>query len=246
MTFSIGLSALGAARLLGEHRHWLLPLAAGLLGTGLIRPHVTAALFAGIAAAAVLRRSQRPATLLTPLTRTVGIAGSLVVGVAIVRWAAGFLGIEDLTTENVDATIAETRRNTGQGGSEFDAQQVNSPLMMPWATISVLFRPFLFEVNSAQVLLAAAEGSLLLVLVALSARRLPWLMGHLRTYPYLILCIAYTLLFVYAFSSFANFGILTRQRVQVLPFVLVLLALPRPLHPRGDSATLHHLQEATR
>ena len=246
MTLCLGLCALGAARLLAEQRHWLLPLAVGLAGTGVVRPHITAALFAGIAAAAVLRRSQRPATMLTPLTRTAGIVAIVLAGLAIVRWAAGYLGIESLTAENVDATIAETRENTGQGGSEFDAQQVNSPGMMPWATISVLFRPFLFEVDSAQVLLAAMEGTVLLVLVALSARRLPWLIGHLRAYPYLILCVVYTLLFVYAFSSFANFGILTRQRVQVLPFVLVLLALPRPVRSRGDSVTTRHLQEVPR
>jgi hypothetical protein len=34
------------------------------------------------------------------------------------------------------------------------------------------------------------------------------------------------LVFVYAFSSFSNFGLLARQRVQALPFLLVLYALP--------------------
>jgi len=33
--------------------------------------------------------------------------------------------------------------------------------------------------------------------------------------------------FVFAFSSFSNFGILSRQRVQAIPFLLVLIALPR-------------------
>ena len=37
---------------------------------------------------------------------------------------------------------------------------------------------------------------------------------------------AYTLMFVFAFSSVGNFGIITRQRTQVFPMVLVLLALP--------------------
>jgi len=36
----------------------------------------------------------------------------------------------------------------------------------------------------------------------------------------------YSLLFVFAFSSIANFGILARERTQVLPFFLVLLAVP--------------------
>ena len=33
-------------------------------------------------------------------------------------------------------------------------------------------------------------------------------------------------MFVIAFSSIGNFGIMTRQRTQVLPLFLVLLALP--------------------
>jgi hypothetical protein len=47
---------------------------------------------------------------------------------------------------------------------------------------------------------------------------------------------------VYAFSAIGNFGILTRQRTQVLPFVLVLAALPlaipwvaKPYVPGGRS-----------
>ena len=48
----------------------------------------------------------------------------------------------------------------------------------------------------------------------------------MRRSPYLAFCVSYVLLFVVAFSSFGNFGILTRQRVQVFPFFLVLLAVP--------------------
>jgi hypothetical protein len=33
-------------------------------------------------------------------------------------------------------------------------------------------------------------------------------------------------LFILAFSAIGNFGLLTRQRTQLLPFVLVLLAMP--------------------
>ena len=85
-----------------------------------------------------------------------------------------------------------------------------------------------FEATNPQMLLAAVEGTLLLLLVALSWRSLVKLPGRLRRQPYLILCIVYTIVFVYAFSNFGNFGILTRQRVQVLPFVLVFLALRAP------------------
>ena len=42
----------------------------------------------------------------------------------------------------------------------------------------------------------------------------------------MIFSLAYVAAFVFAFSVVGNFGILARQRIQVLPFLLVLLALP--------------------
>jgi hypothetical protein len=42
------------------------------------------------------------------------------------------------------------------------------------------------------------------------------------------------MMFVFAFSSIGNFGIMTRQRTQVFPFVLVLLCLPMPRLDEGD------------
>ena len=44
--------------------------------------------------------------------------------------------------------------------------------------------------------------------------------------PYVAYATTYTIMFVIAFSSIGNFGILTRQRTQVLPMLLVLLVLP--------------------
>ena len=49
----------------------------------------------------------------------------------------------------------------------------------------------------------------------------------MRRSPYVAYCVGVVLMFVYAFSALSNFGILARQRVQVLPFFLVLLCLPR-------------------
>ncbi|HET7325918.1 MAG TPA: hypothetical protein VFJ14_01390 [Nocardioidaceae bacterium] len=226
MTFAIGLSALGTARLLGGHRKWLFPMAIGLTATAMVRPHITAALFAGVAVAVLLRRSQRPTTPLSPLSHALTIAVVFAAGFFIVRQAASFLGVEDPSISGVDAAIDATQERTADGGSEFTPVAVNSPLDMPWAVISVLFRPFIFEANNVASLIAATEGTALLALLLVSLPRLRGLLGGLTREPYLIVCVVYTLLFVYAFSNFSNFGILTRQRVQVLPFVLVFFALP--------------------
>jgi len=228
MTLGIGLAALGTARMLNDGSRWLVPLAAGLVATGLVRPHITAALFAGIAVAVVVRRSNRPSTATTPLVRAAAVAAVVVAGLFVVGRAASFLGVEEVTASNVDAAVDGTQERTAQGGSEFDARPVNSVQDLPWGAVSVLFRPFVFEANGGAALLAAAEGMVVLFLLLRSTPRLFGVVGQLRRQPYLIVCLVYTVLFVYAFSNFSNFGILTRQRVQVMPFVLVLLALPLP------------------
>ena len=53
--------------------------------------------------------------------------------------------------------------------------------------------------------------------------RLARLPRYLFQVPYVAYALTYTIMFVIAFSSIANFGILTRQRTQVLPLVVVLV-----------------------
>ena len=65
---------------------------------------------------------------------------------------------------------------------------------------------------------------LLLVLTVAAWPRLKALPTLLRRNPYLVFAVVYALAFILAFSGFANFGILARQRVLMVPFFLVLLA----------------------
>jgi hypothetical protein len=225
MTFGLGLAALGAARLLMGHRRWLLPLAVGLATTTLVRPHITAAFFTALAVAFLVRKPVRPSTELTPVIRVFGLGLVLVGFFVIVSRAAQFLDIDTVSVASVDSAIQDSAGRTTQGGSEFTSVAVRSPADLPLATISVLFRPFLFEASSVQLLIAALEGTVLLGLAAMSIKSFRHIPSRLRRQPYLVLCATYTLMFVYAFSSFSNFGILTRQRVTVLPFALVFLAL---------------------
>jgi hypothetical protein len=50
----------------------------------------------------------------------------------------------------------------------------------------------------------------------------------MRTIPYVAFALVYSAGFIIAFSSIANFGILVRQRVQLLPLYVVLLSIPLP------------------
>jgi hypothetical protein len=66
--------------------------------------------------------------------------------------------------------------------------------------------------------------------------RLPSLraaLTHARRTPYLLNCWVLTILYAATFSSFANFGLLVRQRSLVLPAFFVLLSVRRGPEPAG-------------
>jgi hypothetical protein len=59
----------------------------------------------------------------------------------------------------------------------------------------------------------------------LSIRRLSHVPVALMRNAYAAYAVAFAFMFVYVFAFIANFGILSRQRAQLLPFVFVVLAL---------------------
>jgi hypothetical protein len=234
MTLGIGLAAYGSALLLSGDRRWVMPLLLGFTATSMVRPHITAALFVALVGAYMLGRSSRPSTELTPIVRTLATVVLLAGAYVTIHQAADFAGVSSVSTSNVDSAIDDTADRTNGGNSSFNSDKVSSPLDFPRAAVTVIFRPFLFEANNGQMLIAAAEGSVLMLLLVLSAPRLRSLPRRLRRQPYLLMCLFYSGMFIYAFSNFSNFGIVTRERVQLLPFVLVLLALPKV--PKADTA----------
>jgi hypothetical protein len=116
---------------------------------------------------------------------------------------------------------------------------VSSPLDVPLATVTVLYRPFPTETGSPQEFLTAIEGVVLAVLSIGVIRRSGRILRASRDYPYIIYCVGALLVFIIAFSGFSNFGILARQRTVIQPLFLVLIALPkdvdRELPPLEDS-----------
>ena len=151
----------------------------------------------------------------------------MALGLFLSSQTASFLGQPQLTADTVTEQLTTTSTQTGDGGSEFTPVKVDNPVAMVPAFFTVFFRPLPIEVSSAQELASAMEGLLLLGLLFAARKRIRSIPRLIRTRPYVAFCIGYVLAFVFAFSSFANFGILARQRVQAIPFLLVALALPK-------------------
>ena len=159
------------------------------------------------------------------------IGGILLLGLMLavaVGEASELFGIKDrFDAEAVSQVLQRANNQTSVAGSAFGSGSTDlSPSAFPGALLSVLFRPFPWEAGNPLAFAASLEGTFLLALMIICRGRVVGAIRSILHTPFVVLCLVYSALFVYGFSSFANFGVLTRQRVQVFPFLLVLLALP--------------------
>lgn len=228
-----GLTTYGAARVLAAGQ-WtgVLHLLAGIGGVFLIRPHVALMLVVAIGLGMVF---QRPATRSALLGKIVAIAAGFVVIGAIASSAATFLGVSSLTPDTVLALLSDQSSNDfeGAGGtSNFRPTPPTDPLWVPSAFVTVLFRPFAWEAHNMQALAQAVDGMVLLGILAIFGRRILTVLRHLRNHPFLVYLLIFAVITVLALSTFANFGLLARQRASVLPFLFMLLAFAPAPNPR--------------
>lgn len=227
MQLSIGTALLGAGLVAaGRARGWAV-LALGLFGAWLVRPHISGLVGVAVAGGLALRR---PAvtTQLTPVARGVTLLAVAGAAAWMASVGAGFVGAESLQAADLQSALRDASGRTEQGGSEFTPVPFLSPLGPAAAALTVLFRPLPFEAHNLQSLVAASETAVLLWLTWCWRWSLWRAVKVLRENVFVAACLLGTVLFVAALSEFANFGILARQRAQLLPLFLVLLCLPAP------------------
>ena len=226
----ISIAAYGAVRLFADYRpKWVMVLALGILGSGLIRSHIALLLILSVAGAMFMgKRPALKSARIRRLTSMVGIA-------AVLAGAAGYaiqdFGIDissgisaSLVEDELDPIFAGVEDQTGKGGSAVEGAGIRSPLDIPEAVLRVVFQPLPWDANSIQTLVSAIfEGSLLL---GLFIWRTSSIIRHFRRrwrQPYALFSLIYTAGFVFGHSPVLNLGIMARQRSQMIPFVLVLL-----------------------
>jgi hypothetical protein len=229
MLFTLGLAAYGTARALGGRPWRGLAIAGPALWLGaLVRPHVTGMAALGLVVAYLVARPPRRLGALGPIMKLIALVAVVAVAGLLLGQTSSYLKEKGIDPQDgVQGVLAESARRTGQGGSSFAAPSaITSPAKLPLAVVTILYRPFPFEAHNAQVAVTALESTLLLFLTVRRRRGIWQALRHPRRRPYVAFVVVYSLLFIYAFSSIANFGILARERTQLLPFFLVLLAIP--------------------
>lgn len=130
-------------------------------------------------------------------------------------------------TSSIVPTTNAILSGVARGGSGQDFQAFHSfssmVLFWPWGVFTAMFRPMVWDVHNAFMVVSALEGTVLLILVISAVAH--WRFGRLRD-PVISWALAYLLCWasLYGFGGYANLGMAVRQRLEMMP-VLVLLAL---------------------
>lgn len=236
--FGLGLGTYGIALVLAR-RSWIRAItyaAAGLGFAGLIRPHMAGIWIAGALPALVLAfvlgsRSKAVAAHRRNRSRlgvivVVGLAAVALSGVSTITVRFLEPSTDETGPSSLTDILAETQRRSAKSGSTFTPPSISNPVNWPYAVGRTLTRPLPIEARGVAQLASAAELLALAGIYAASWRRLRNLPRMLVTNPYVAFSMTTLFLGGLAFSSFANLGILTRQKSLLFPFLLLLPCLP--------------------
>jgi hypothetical protein len=222
MVLAMGIASYGAACLLsGRLVPGLIAISAGIAGMCEVRPHVALVVSSGLALAVLFRRQRGGA-----LKALVSFAFVIGAGLVVMSAASTFFGIQTFSRASIQKQIDDSSHRTSDGGSEFSPAVVNSPVDIPLAAVTVLYRPLPFEAHSFQVALTGVEGATLALITIRKLGRIRRAIRHSRDHPYFLYAIGAILVFIIAFSGFSNFGILARQRAVIQPLLLLFIGLP--------------------
>lgn len=238
MMLFLGVCAYGGARVLTGMRFGYTLLAIGVPALGIVRPHVAAFVIAGMGIAYIKRKVAKDPSLFRPLAWVVGAIVLVVASVVMLTMLQRFFHVDQADSNAAGNVLQQTAERTSDyEGSEFEPPRVHSLADLPLGIVTVVARPFPFEARNGPMFISSLEGTALLGLMLLSIRRWWRLPRIMFAEPYVRYAATFSVLFIVAFSYIGNFGLLARQRVQMLPFLFVLLALPTARNLRAAPPT---------
>jgi hypothetical protein len=217
MVLAMGIVTLGFVGRQGRADWRLVVVGIGL--AFIIRPHVAAVLAVACVAGAWVGSWRA----ITP-RRLFEVVAALALATAALYGMRAQFGFEaDL--EGVLEFVESTQERTLRGGSSTGALP-SGPAAIPVAFVNLWMRPFLWEAHNATAAFAALEIVVLWYLLWRSRRSIPWLLRNwwrVRVLQFSVpLVVLYTLMLG---LTFANLGIIARQRAPLFLFVFALLVV---------------------
>jgi len=228
MLFALGLLAYGMALILsGRALGYVYAIVGGALAL-VIRPDEAVILVVAFALAMIVRGLFRQGRAIRPI-RIVAAAVVVTVFVVLTGIEASHFLHQATGGAGLGGTLNQVSANNQGTGAGFGSSAVpysSNPLYYPRDVYTVLFDPLPVTARSITQLAAAAENTLILVVIFLSLRQLRCLFRASPLRPYVLVCFLYSVVFIYAFAALGNLGLITRERTLLLPFMFVLLAIP--------------------
>jgi hypothetical protein len=241
VVFGIALIAYGVATAFKNGLvRGLLPLCCGLTLVSIIRIHITFVLIVAAAAAALW--PQIGSRRMSRLGMAALLSGMISILVPV---TASFVGLRQLTLASAVERQFELGDNSNYGGAAFgqDSDADRSLARIPVWMWNFLARPYPWEAHNPYVAFAATENMLIIWLVVCALRSARHVWSSVRANRYLLFCAFAAVGLLVVLSMFSNAGTASRERVQILPFLLaVLLAtnvkrrLPSRIFQRNEVA----------
>lgn len=219
MYLSIGTASDGAARILARQPRGVLLMVLGVAVGIYVRPQELLLLLAVVSAASFFRpRGARRGSM--RMVRFVAMAGAEAVLLVFVVAFTQKLAKQGTPVFSLNTIAAN---NAGEASSiAYHA----GPAGYPHDLYAVLFAPMIFHTHGAGQRVAALENTVIILLILTSLRRIRCLPRAAMMRPYVMVAFLDLAGFCYAFAALSNLGLIDRERVLVLPFLLVLLAIP--------------------
>jgi hypothetical protein len=215
----IGLTAYGFARVYRSlDSRSILICAAGVGGMLAVRPHIAAMLGVAVTLPFAVGKGHGGTKRLA--AKIVLVPALIVVSLWLISQAGEFVGMETADSESGLQTVNRLTQSTQIGGSAFNSGQ-SLPVRIAEAPL-MMFRPFPWEATGATAAIASVEG---LALLWFAWRRRRKLSAALRQWrqPFVAFILTYSVVFSVAFAATtSNFGILVRERIMMVPLLLML------------------------
>jgi len=229
----LGIAAYGGAVLYDRRLRGFVWLGIGGALMTMIRPNVALIALLALALPYPLGRV-RPRTALTPAATWAGGAILVVGGLALAGITAHHFGIHSLSPSSVKKVLHQNAINTGvaartqigQFNSSDSTSTSLSPLAIPRDFYDVVIRPLPIRAHGVTQLASSFENIFLVGLLVTSWRRLARGLRTCLRRPYVLAAIIFSLVWIVLFASIGNLGILTRERTQLIPWLLALASLP--------------------
>jgi len=197
--------------------NWLL-LAIGMFFVFAIRPQVAAVLGMSMVVAQWIALGER-----WSFGRVVQGMVIVSVGLAGVAYSLSVAGVETLDSGGLQEYMEDDAARRVGGGSSIEAVPL-AVAGIPLALVNILARPFLWEADSALIMLAALEVAFVWFLILRRRKNVIGALRRITSDRFIALAIIFIAVYAVAIGLLVtNLGIIARQRILLWPFIFMLI-----------------------